>query len=152
MCAGVALQTCHHLLEFEPPSFTQATQRAMSIQHGALQLGSRWRLSGDRLGDRVWDIRRWKEIERLIEAHAAQYDVDILVARDDHAIGSTQVMDLFVHARHEAEVRAVQRLGGSEEELDAIQVASNAWFSKNAPQSRCTVAYEGLTLVLPEKK
>lgn len=35
-------------------------------------------------------------------------------------------------------------------ELDAIQAESNAWFAANAPEIRCTVAYEGLAITLPE--
>jgi len=35
-------------------------------------------------------------------------------------------------------------------ELDAIQAESDAWFREHAPHIRCTVAYEGLEIVLPE--
>jgi phosphoribosyl 1,2-cyclic phosphodiesterase len=38
----------------------------------------------------------------------------------------------------------------TDDELDAIQAASTAWFAANAPEIRCTVAYEGLSLALPE--
>jgi ribonuclease BN (tRNA processing enzyme) len=38
----------------------------------------------------------------------------------------------------------------TDDELDQIQTESNAWFAANAPHIRCTVAYEGLTLTLPE--
>jgi phosphoribosyl 1,2-cyclic phosphodiesterase len=34
-------------------------------------------------------------------------------------------------------------------ELDAIQDESSEWFRNNAPQTRCTVAYEGLSLTVP---
>jgi phosphoribosyl 1,2-cyclic phosphodiesterase len=37
----------------------------------------------------------------------------------------------------------------TDEELDTIQAQSNTWFAKNAPEIRCTVAYEGLTITLP---
>jgi phosphoribosyl 1,2-cyclic phosphodiesterase len=37
----------------------------------------------------------------------------------------------------------------SDDELDAIQAASNRWFAEHAPQIRCTVAYEGLEIRLP---
>ncbi|MDX1932979.1 MAG: MBL fold metallo-hydrolase [Capsulimonadales bacterium] len=38
----------------------------------------------------------------------------------------------------------------TDDELDAIQAECNRWFAENAPDIRCTVAYEGLTLRLPE--
>jgi phosphoribosyl 1,2-cyclic phosphodiesterase len=38
----------------------------------------------------------------------------------------------------------------TDDELDAIQSESDAWFRANAPHLRCTVAYEGLTITLPE--
>jgi len=38
----------------------------------------------------------------------------------------------------------------TDDELDDIQSASTAWFRENAPEIRCTVAYEGLTIILPE--
>lgn len=38
-----------------------------------------------------------------------------------------------------------------DDELDAIQAESRAWFQANAPEIRCTVAYEGLTITLPER-
>jgi ribonuclease BN (tRNA processing enzyme) len=37
----------------------------------------------------------------------------------------------------------------TDDELDAIQAESDDWFRKNAPQTRCTVAYEGLSLTIP---
>jgi phosphoribosyl 1,2-cyclic phosphodiesterase len=39
----------------------------------------------------------------------------------------------------------------TDDELDHIQTESVAWFAANAPAIRCTVAYEGLKLKLPEK-
>ena len=37
----------------------------------------------------------------------------------------------------------------TDDELDAIGAASAQWFAANAPQIRCTVAYEGLEICLP---
>jgi phosphoribosyl 1,2-cyclic phosphodiesterase len=39
----------------------------------------------------------------------------------------------------------------TDDELDAIQAESDEWFRQNAPQTRCTVAYEGLSITLPEE-
>jgi phosphoribosyl 1,2-cyclic phosphodiesterase len=37
----------------------------------------------------------------------------------------------------------------TDDELDAIQVESRRWFAERCPQTRCTVAYEGLEVPLP---
>ncbi|MES2463637.1 MAG: MBL fold metallo-hydrolase [Armatimonadota bacterium] len=37
----------------------------------------------------------------------------------------------------------------TDDELDVIQAESDAWFRENAPGTRCTVAYEGLSVPIP---
>ena len=37
----------------------------------------------------------------------------------------------------------------TDDELDAIQAESDEWFRRNAPQTKCTVAYEGLSITIP---
>ena len=37
----------------------------------------------------------------------------------------------------------------TDDELDAIQAESDEWFRRNAPGTKCTVAYEGLSITLP---
>jgi phosphoribosyl 1,2-cyclic phosphodiesterase len=36
----------------------------------------------------------------------------------------------------------------TDDDLDAIQAESEEWFARNAPQTRCTVAYEGLEIAI----
>lgn len=37
----------------------------------------------------------------------------------------------------------------TDDELDAIQTESDEWFRRNAPETKCTVAYEGLNVTIP---
>ena len=37
----------------------------------------------------------------------------------------------------------------TDDDLDVIQVESNEWFRRNASQTKCTVAYEGLSITIP---
>ena len=83
--------------------------------------------------------------------HDAQYLESDLPQKHGwgHSVIS-QVRELAVAAKVKRLVLFHHDPDRSDAELDAIQADCDAWFAANAPEIVCTVAYEGLTIVLPE--
>lgn len=61
----------------------------------------------------------------------------------------SQVRELAAAARVRHLIHFHHDPDRTDDELDAIQAESCVWFRKNAPRTRCTVAYEGLSITIP---
>src|SRR5450759_907464 len=93
------------------------------------------RCNGDRWSPSLWLAAR-NHVKGLIEAHTAQDDVDVFIARDDHAVRRTRAEQTLVDTRHQPEIGAVERPRASQVEDHAqdrtvvdqvIHEALNTW-------------------------